>query len=175
MGPIPVEGSSYYVKGWFRRAWDEFGGQASFGRPLGEAYERPGDRRIVQYFENTVLELYLEPTFQADFALLGEKEKVALVVRPVPLGLAFARGSVLPDTRPVADRFTSFYRQFNGRWRLGTPISPEMQIDVNGKPTIVQYYEKGRLQWNEAAGWSESSQVGRWAFEGQCAAVASGR
>jgi hypothetical protein len=39
----------------------------------------------------------------------------------------------------------------NGPWRLGQPISNEQVEQVNGVPTRVQYFERGRLEWREAS------------------------
>ncbi|NJP06670.1 MAG: cellulase family glycosylhydrolase, partial [Chloroflexaceae bacterium] len=52
-----VAGSPYHVKGWFRRAWEYLGGQGSLGLPLSEAFVRPEDGKVVQYFESAVIEL----------------------------------------------------------------------------------------------------------------------
>jgi hypothetical protein len=169
--PILVPESGHYVKGMFRRAWDLFGGRASLGLPLSEAYERASDHIVVQYFERAVLELHPEAAAIPGFDLLLESDQVPLLVRPQPLGWGFAQGKNLPAGGSVAGRFQPFYKQFNGSWRLGAAISAELVETVDGQPRTVQYFEKGRLEWNDAKGWAEPTPLGALVFQGQCDAL----
>jgi hypothetical protein len=169
--PVLVPESGHYVKGFFRQAWDLFGGRASLGLPLSEAFYRAGDNRLVQYFEGGILVFHPEVAGLPGFDLLLEAERVALYVQPEALGWGFAQGKNVPAGSQVAGRFQPFYKQFNGDWRLGKPISSEVIDTVGGTPRVVQYFEKGRLEWNEAKGWAEATPIGAQVFAGQCASV----
>jgi hypothetical protein len=63
-------------------------------------------------------------------------------------------------------RFQALYNSINGAWRLGAPISDEFVEDVGGVPTTVQYFQKGRLEWNAAA--AQISRLGSWALDVRC-------
>ncbi|NJP06927.1 MAG: cellulase family glycosylhydrolase [Chloroflexaceae bacterium] len=171
-----------YVKGWFRRAWDRLGGQATFGLPLAEAYERPSDERVVQYFEGAVLEYHQKIEDEEAYAEMGEIEKIYTRIRPVALGSAYTEGREFPvaTERPPGGRrfretgyhisgpFREFYEQAHGEWRLGWPISEELQEEVQGTMMTVQYFQNGRLEWNEATQSVQVSQLGAWAWDIQC-------
>src|SRR5262249_24992887 len=69
-GPLLIPGTGLYVKGPFRDAWELFGGRDSFGLPLTEAYMRPDDHVVIQYFERAALTLYTEGTDDPNFQAL---------------------------------------------------------------------------------------------------------
>ncbi len=170
--PRLIAESGHYIKGKFRRAWDLFGGRASLGLPLNEAYPRPGDGVVVQHFEHAVLEFHPEAAEMPDFGLLTEADQIALFVRPQALGWGYAQSQQLePGESKVAQRFRPFYDQFRGSWRLGKAISDERSEIINAQLTYVQYFENGRLEWNETKGWAESTALGKQVFHGQCRAI----
>lgn len=170
--PRLIAESGHYVKGKFRRAWDLFGGRASLGLPLNEAYPRPTDGMVVQHFENAILEFHPEAVEIPYFDILSEADQIAKLVRPQALGWGYAQGQqVEPGENKVASRFQAFYGQFKGTWRLGKAISPERVETINGQATYVQYFENGRLEWNQAKGWAESTAIGQQVFQAQCRAL----
>ncbi len=175
--PRLVEESGHYVKGWFRIAWEELGGRGTFGLPLSEAFVRLEDGRVVQYFEAAVL------VYMPELAGTGEdwsnKSKTARalrLIRPVELGHTFTQGRSFPqhenipaDGRHFSEtgytltgEFRRFYEGAYGEWRLGAPLSEEFIEEINGVPTRVQYFQKGRLEVNPETGVIQFGQLGRW-------------
>ena len=65
-----------------------------------------------------------------------------------------------------------FYNSINGHWRLGGPISAELTETINGVPTRVQYFEKGRLELNPATQTIRAGALGKQALDVRCAAAA---
>ncbi|HET9221264.1 MAG TPA: cellulase family glycosylhydrolase, partial [Roseiflexaceae bacterium] len=149
-GPLLIPGTGIYVKGPFRKAWQLFGGRASFGLPLTNAYVRPEDRRVVQCFEGAVLELHTEGTGDPSFADQPDVDKVRRLIVPIDLGLAFGAERGFEGLHPVSPIFQSFYDGIGGAWRLGTPVSGELVEQIDGAARTVQYFQKGRLERDPA-------------------------
>jgi hypothetical protein len=168
--PLLIAESGHYVKAMFRKAWELHGGRGSFGLPLSEAFVRKSDKVVMQYFENALLEYH--PGDNSDMRGLPEAEKVMLVIRPTDLGVALAAGRSLPPSQPPQGKFLDFYNGINGPWRLGGPISAELTETINGVPTRVQYFEKGRLELNAATQTVRLSPLGKSALDARCAAAA---
>jgi hypothetical protein len=172
-GALLIPESGHYVKLQFRRAWRLFGEQGSFGLPLTEAYVRPSDGVVVQYFEHAVLEYHPEAAAKyPNFALLPEAQQIQILIRPVAIGSAFtsSRGYG-PGDHDLKGPFKTWYDQYYGSWRLGRTLSAQMTEDVNGTPTTVQYFERGRLELNPATGTVGPSALGTWSFDQQCQSV----
>ncbi len=180
--PRLIEETGFYVKGWYRRAWEDFGGAGMFGFPIGEAYVRPEDERVVQYFEAAVVEFYPELASGPDFAELPWSVRIRRALKPVNLGQAYTAGREFPqlDDIPEGARyfaetgytlqgdFRRFYEGAYGEWRLGPPISEALTETINGVPTRVQYFVNGRLEVNPSTGVMQYGQLGVWAQEIQC-------
>jgi cellulase (glycosyl hydrolase family 5) len=167
--PLAIPGSGHTVKGAFRRAWELFGGQGSFGLPLTEAFVLPDSRGAVQYFEAAELELHLEAADEPGFDALPEVEQIARLIRPAQLGSRYTAGRPLFDAnRALQGTFLAFYDSVNGAWRLGAAISPELVEQIDGAPTRVQYFERGRLEWNAATQAVVIGPLGAWAWDMQC-------
>jgi hypothetical protein len=166
-GPLVIPGTGAYVKGPFRKAWELFGGRASFGLPLTDAYVRPEDRRVVQYFEGAVLELHTEGTGDPSFASLPDADKVRRLIVPLDLGLAISAGRDFGGPHQVGPTFEGFYNSIAGDWRLGPAISTELLEQIDGAPVTVQYFQKGRLE-RDAAGTVRVGHLGSLALEQQC-------
>jgi hypothetical protein len=166
-GPLLIPGTGMYVKGPFRKAWELFGGRASFGLPLTDAYVRPEDRRVVQYFEGAALELHTEGTGNPAFAALPDVDKVRRLIVPVDLGLAFSAERGFGGSHQVGSAFQAFYASIAGGWRLGAPISSELIEQIDGATLTVQYYQKGRLE-RDASGAVRVGRLGSWALEQRC-------
>lgn len=181
--PIHVPGTPFHIKGLFRLAYDLFGGVGSFGLPLTEAFVRPHDGRVVQYFEAAILERHNERAAQyPEFPLYPTRERVRLTLLPANLGQAYTTGREFPQPERVPNhgrhfpetgysvqgQFYDFYKAIEGEWRLGPPISEETIETVNGAPQRVQYFVNGQLLWNAEAGRMEVGRLGQWAFDVQC-------
>jgi hypothetical protein len=166
--PMVVPGSSYTVKGIFRQAWRALGGRESFGLPLTEAFTRPSDNRVVQYFEGAVLERNPDVDSKPG---LSEEDQIKRLVKPQDIGAASTAGRELPATDgSIKGVFFDFYERINGGWRLGAPISAEFVEDIGGVPTRVQYFERGRLELNPATNAVAVGALGRATWDAVCAA-----
>ncbi len=168
--PLLIRESGHYVKGMFRKAWEQLGGRGSFGLPLTEAFVRKSDKVVMQYFENAVLEFH--PRDNSALRGLSAADQAMLVIQPTDLGVSLAAGRSLPPPQPPQGKFLDFYNSVNGHWRLGGPISAELTETINGAPTRVQYFEKGRLELNSATQTVRLGQLGQQALDARCAAAA---
>jgi hypothetical protein len=164
--PLLIRESGHYVKAMFRKAWENLGGRASFGLPLSEAFVRKSDRVVMQYFENAVLEFY--PRDKSQLRGLSDADQAMLVIQPTDLGAASATGRSLPPPQPPQGGFLDFYNSINGHWRLGGPISAELTETIDGVPTRVQYFQKGRLELNPATKTVRVGNLGQQALDVQC-------
>lgn len=173
--PLLIPATGHYVKSLFRRAWDVLGGQGSFGAPLTESFtipgRKPGEFRVLQYFEGGVLELHGNVAKEPGFAALPEPERIKLQVRPHEIGTTYTAGRIATGRHAVAAPFESFYSGTHGTWRLGAAITDAFVEDIGGARTTVQYFEKGRLQLNPATQAVELGDLGRWAWDAQCRAA----
>jgi hypothetical protein len=172
LAPVAVPGSPFYVKGWFRQAWELLGGSESFGLPLDEAFvpppTGPKDERRIQYFEGAVLEFHPEAAGTLGFERLLPPDKAKLMIVPLPIGQAAVAARGLPGgSFAVARVFKSFYKRLNGRWRFGAALTDTLVEDVDGGPATVQYFERGRLEVR-ADGHPQVSKLGAWAFATNC-------
>jgi hypothetical protein len=168
--PLLIPESGHYVKGMFRKAWEQLGGRGSFGLPLTEAFVRKSDRVVMQYFEGALLELH--PREKSELRGLPAAEQAMLVIQPSGLGATLAGGRNLPPPQPPQGQFLDFYNGIKGPWRLGAPISAELTEKINGVPTRVQYFERGRLELNPATQTIAVGPVGKMALDARCAAAA---
>ncbi len=182
--PVQVAGTPFYVKDWFRVAYETFGGEYSFGKPLSHPFERATDGVIVQFFEAALLELDREAPDSEDFRELGRIQKIQAVIRVNPIGSSFTAGRTFdpPSDMPqgadvryfpetghyVRKDFYRFYVRANGEWRLGAPLSEEIREEIDGEPMIVQYFEHGRVERNPDSGAFRFGQLGQWAWQVQC-------
>ncbi len=138
---------------------------------LGSGRHIPNDENktpIYQYFEKGRLEYHRERRSLPEYATLGGIDKYLFVIDRgnVGLELAGARGyQFTPATRidaPAAvylwftqtnhslqEPFLSFWRQNLGNYMLGSPISEpfEETNPETGQRRLVQYFEKGRLEF----------------------------
>jgi hypothetical protein len=166
-GPLLIADTGLYVKGPFRRAWELLGGRESFGLPLTDAYVRPDDRTVVQYFERAVLGLYTEGTDDPNFRARPEVDRIRYMIVPLDLGLNYGAGRGFGAGPALGATFQEFYTRIDGAWRLGPPISGELTEEIGGATTTVQYFQKGRLE-RSADGNIQIGQLGSWALDEQC-------
>ncbi len=181
---IPQTG--YYVKRNMLQAWSLLGGEGSFGLPISEAYEREHDGKIVQHF--TAATLVYDPKVSQGFGFkeLPELVQVMRSVQPADIGNVYTIGRTFPPQPPVPagvpaeydertgyaiqGQFLDFYFYFQGEWRLGAPISPEVVEDVNGVSITRQYFERGVLEYNPQYNIVQFGQIGVPLWEAQCIA-----
>ncbi len=181
--PMFIGESGHYIKRWFRRAWEHLGGRGTFGLPLSEAFVRPEDGGVVQYFEAAVLEFHEGGFYDADFDLLSKPEQTMRVIHPAAIGYAALEGRSLappsytpiPNTRYFPDTgytvqgdFWSLYENLLGPWRFGAALSSEFTEQVGDKVITVQYFERGRIEYHPETHLAQPGQLGLWAWQQRC-------
>ena len=140
------EETQHNVSGAFLRFYDAYGGRAIFGYPLTRVLIEDG--RQVQYFQRARMELDPDdPTESVQLGALGVE--LGYTQPPIPPDRIPPAGH--PDKRffhstghTLAFAFLEFYDNNEGPVVLGDPIS-EWMIELNGR--IVQYFERGKLEW----------------------------
>lgn len=184
--PRLIEESGHYIKSWYRRAWENLGGQGSLGLPLSEAFIRPEDGKIVQYFEAAVL-IYEDDGFDdPGFDLLPRTEQIMRVIIPDYLGYNATEGRTFlpPENTPrpnaryfpgtgynLSGEFWSLYENLLGPWRFGSAISSEITEEINGITYTTQYFERGRIERDPVTGAVQPGQLGTWAWAQRCASM----
>jgi D-alanyl-D-alanine carboxypeptidase len=169
-GPVAyAAGAGHHLSGAFLLIWQARGGLATFGEPLSEAL-LDATGRWVQVTERALLTL----PAGAHPAYLGN----AALVTIEPLGRELAAGRAQePPFQPVPEPYASPARWFaatghtlangflaywlanDGPATLGLPLSEE--YDEEGR--IVQWFERGRLDFRPAGGAIERAPLGRLA------------
>lgn len=184
--PRLIEESGHYIKSWYRRAWENLGGRGSLGLPLSEAFIRPEDGKIVQYFEAAVL-IYEDDGFDdPGFDLLPRDEQIMRVIIPDYLGYQATEGRTFPapENTPLPNaryfpgsgynltgEFWSLYENLLGPWRFGSAISSEITEEINGITYATQYFERGRIERDPITGAVQPGQLGTWAWAHRCASM----
>ncbi len=170
--PKFIPESGYYVKGWFRRAWELFGGRNGFGLPLSEAFTRKEDGRVVQYFEAAVLEFHPEGAGGPTFQTLDPLQQTMRMISFQDIGSNFAANrGFTPGGHKLAAEFSPFYAGAYGPWRLGEPSSDLLTEEINGGAKSVQYFQRGRLELNPTSKAIQYGLLGTWAWQNQCQAT----
>jgi hypothetical protein len=170
--PMRIAETGFHVKAQFRNAYETFNGRYSFGPPIGEAFVRPEDRRVVQYFSGALLAYYPEAGELPGFAELLPEQQLQLLIRPANLGeQLLAERGVAARQHEVDGEFNAVYRALGGRWRFGVAISPKLDEPVNGVMSRVQYFQHGSIQRNPLTGAVEPGALGTGAWEARCAAL----
>ena len=169
LAPIKVAGTPFTVKGMFRLAWEQEGGRVSFGMPLGDAFERQSDGRVLQYFTHAVIELHDGARRDQDFGALSDLDKIRRTLVLQPLGLPAA--PMHTQQFALDPAFGSFYNQIDGSWRLGVATSAVRPETVLGVATRVQDFERGRLTWDAVTRTVALSAPGKATWQAVCSAV----
>jgi hypothetical protein len=168
-GSPPPSTGNFYAKETshsvtvFARPFTELGGVAALGFPITQAFieQDPHDRvgRWVQYFEKAVLEYHPDSPEENRFQLsrlgawrLGQK---------YPNGVPGARQLPGKDSYKfdqtgytVADPFLAYWRRGGELARFGYPLSPPFEevSEGDGKPYIVQYFERAVMEYHPEMG-----------------------
>lgn len=169
--PLRLDQGGPFLKGHFRRAYELLDGAVTFGAPLSEAYERYEDRVVQQFYAGTVLEYHPKAEKAPDWGLLtGEQQLMRLIV-PASIGRYHAEQRGFTGEYGVQGAFADFYHAHYGPWRLGPALSPEFFEPLSGVDTLVQYFERGRLEWDAASGRVRVGALGAEAWRHQCAST----
>ncbi len=166
--------TGFCLRGRFRQFWEQHGGVAVFGFPIGparmEQNRDTGQEHLTQWFERNRFELHEEnaPPYDVLLGRLGDERLLQLgrnwqaearVDLPAEGCLAFATGHTLCDQAP-GQGFLTYWRTHGladparDAWErsqalLGQPVSeavPERGLD--GQERLVQWFERARLEWH---------------------------
>jgi hypothetical protein len=147
--------------GGFRDYWRAHGGLGQFGYPLTEEFVEisPTDGKpyVTQYFERARFEYHPKnsPPYDVLLGLLGrtitagrESEQPFLRRQPNP-----GKGGPMyfPETGHFLDpMFTQYWLEHGGLPVYGYPISESFTetSPTDGKPYLVQYFERNRLEYH---------------------------
>jgi hypothetical protein len=168
-GGAPVcspPGGPQVISSRFRSYYDQYGGLATFGRPISAELLING--RPSQWFERALLE---------DWA----NQAPPYTIQGGLIGFQFTKGIPFPRQAPfvsqpgvryfaetghgVREPFLSFWEQRGGLTIFGYPISDEVQErlpgDTPGQTHTVQYFERVRLEMHpEQADDGQHIQIG---------------
>ncbi|MFW6074004.1 MAG: beta-galactosidase [Chloroflexota bacterium] len=158
-GVMKFSQTGHSIEGRFLDAWEERGGLANVGLPLTRPYTRQSDDgtwRLVQDFERARLEFHPENVGQpaeVQGALVGRlyaerQQDNPAFERPEQCETTGDRRCFEATGFSVEAGFLDFWESRNGEVLLGYPISQEFVQDGR----TVQYFERGRLEWNPELG-----------------------
>jgi hypothetical protein len=168
--PVLIPEANRHLKGQYRHAWELLGGKTTFGLPLSEAYERYEDNVVVQFFAGTVIEFHPKADRAPDWDTLSREEQIKRQLLPLSIGRYHAeQRGFAPGPYPLQGEFARFYAEHHGPWRFGEALSPEVWEPVDGVDTLVQYFERGRLEWDAPTNSVRVGALGAEAWRHQCA------
>lgn len=153
-----VPETGHTIDARFVAFYDEHGGQHIHGYPITDSFVDPKTGLMVQYFENTRLELIptensgweiqLAPLGQMIYGWDATQEGLPIAAEP---GCRF-----FPDSRfSVCHSFLEFYERNKGSKVFGLPISGTFVQD--GK--LVQTFQRVQLYWDPASSRGEELQI----------------
>jgi hypothetical protein len=149
------------LRGGFRDYWQQHGDLPQFGYPLTEEFTEisPTDGKpyVTQYFERARFEYHPEnrPPYDVLLGLLGrtitQGRQNEQPFRPRPPNPGKGGPLYFPQTGHFMDPvFTDYWRLYGGLPVYGYPISEAfMEVSpTDGKPYLVQYFERNRLEYH---------------------------
>ncbi len=157
-GSVFAEGEAgrYYsetghtLAGEFVDYFDNHGGLRLLGYPITEAFVDPWSGLLIQYTQNSRLELYPDPVTDSmqvrlkelGVLLVGDESKV--IQQPVPAGSTTDCQFYPLTGHHVCFAFLDFYIQNGGTQLFGYPIT-DFVIEND---RLVQYFQGFRLDWH---------------------------
>ncbi len=139
--------TGHFIKLGFKDFWQANGGLAYFGYPVTEEFAdkaTDGQDVTVQYFERSKLE-YVKATGKTRIGLVGTELTRDRSLPGVPAFGDSADRRFFPETgHSLATGFKKYWDDHRGPETFGFPISEE--LTENG--LIVQYFERGRLEYH---------------------------
>ncbi|HEY8598743.1 MAG TPA: kelch repeat-containing protein [Thermomicrobiales bacterium] len=140
------------ISGQFLAYWEEHGGLARNGFPLGPVRSETledGRAYRVQYFERVRLEYHPEQAGTPYAVQLGQfGRRLHPADPPVPPlpGVPYDDVTGHNIARPA---FAAFYAANGGLAQFGRPLSEELvEMLEDGQPYTVQYFERARLEYH---------------------------
>lgn len=164
----PVHGPPYQpiifddgmvLRSEFKHFWEFFGGEATFGRPLTQAY-RDAQGTIVQYFERARFELNEDESTWIDPARQQPPEVYLARIHLTPLGQHALSGRVFapvpnpgqadvlyfPETgHTLSGAFRRLW-ETHGAAFFGLPLSEPLEEVIDGRLVRVQYFTYWRFE-----------------------------
>jgi len=152
---VYVGETGHFIKNPFLAYWLKYGAAGVFGNPLSEIFQQNG--KEVQLFEQALLEYHPELAGQSgevQLGFLGQQLAQAQnlspatpAFRPVSADDASPDTSYFPQTQhTLANPFKTFWEENKLLKFLGYPISQAQEQ----AGLTVQYFERGRLEYNTA-------------------------
>ncbi|MDZ4722178.1 MAG: hypothetical protein SH847_27255 [Roseiflexaceae bacterium] len=156
---IPETG--HYVRGAFRSYWERNGGVSVFGYPLTEEYFR-SDGRIVQWFERARFELASSNPVVVELGRIGIETTGDRIFPQVPPFTTSKDRRYIPQTgHSIKGLFRRTWETRGAERIFGYPISEEISEQINGQWTLVQWYERARLELRLYPSRAEFGQIAR--------------
>ncbi|MEI6046972.1 MAG: M23 family metallopeptidase [Chloroflexota bacterium] len=143
--------TGHYIVNGFLTFWRNRGGQVAFGNPLSEEFQQNG--RTVQLFEYALFEYHPEVKNTSNEVQLGflgrqlaEERGLKFNSAPVPATSSPAITYFSETAHSLGGLFKPFWEKNSGLALLGFPISEELPVTADDDNTVVQYFERGRLE-----------------------------
>lgn len=153
--------TQHTVSGRFLDYWEAHGGVEQQGYPLTEAFDErnPTDGMIyrTQYFERARFEYHPENQAPYDvlLGLLGMAQFSAKygqggLPAGIPARTSCDESQLPPHTRCINEQFGEYYLGHGGLAQQGYAISDAFDelSSADGKTYLVQYFERGRLEYH---------------------------
>jgi hypothetical protein len=165
-GPVPGTGSLTFpetgkiITGVFLDYWKNNGGLAQQGypisSPMGEMSDQNGKVYTVQYFERAVFEYHPEFAGTRNEVLLTQLGRFQYNRKysgrePAQQPNTELDSVLFAETgKRLGGRFLKYWQEHGGLAQQGLPISDEFTevSDVNGKPYVVQYFERAVFEYH---------------------------
>jgi hypothetical protein len=141
--------TGFCVHGRFLDYWQQHGGLARNGYPLGEERRElleDGKEYTVQYFERVRLELHPENAAPYD-VLLGQFGRQ--IRRPEGAVPPVAGRHYFPETgHNVGPRFFDYWQANGGLAQFGYPLGEDFAVAIAGRQYTLQYFERARFEYH---------------------------
>lgn len=138
--------TGHFIRGAFRVHWERNGGVAIFGYPITEEYIR-ADGRIVQWFQRARFELAQANPPVVQLGQLGREYTGDRIFPQAPPQASTARIRYFAETNhTLRGLFKETWERRGGLAVFGYPISEEINENINGQWTLVQYFERQRFE-----------------------------
>jgi dienelactone hydrolase len=157
--PMCFVQTGYCLRGSFLLYWRVNGGLPQFGFPVTP--EITEDGRTVQYTERARFELHDNNTVLLGLlgrAVTGSRTDSPFRPAPAAAGATYYRET----SHNLAEPFRAYWQGSGGLPVYGYPISEAFQerSPTDGKPYLVQYFERHRLEYHPEAGADAQIQLG---------------
>ncbi|MFV9503086.1 MAG: hypothetical protein AB4911_00830 [Oscillochloridaceae bacterium umkhey_bin13] len=143
--------TGFCISGNIRRYWERNGGLSVFGYPTGpvETMTIEGWIGPAQWFERDRLEDHANQGLGVLAGRLGA-ERLEQQGRPWQPGTSLPLNSSCrffpPTAHYVCGEFRNYWERNGGLERFGYPLTGELTEIIEGRPLLVQYFERRRME-----------------------------